>query len=303
MAALTAREPGDQRGERATRAVVLLTLVTMTVEIAGGFVFGSMALLADGWHMGSHAAALTITLFTYWYARRHAESPHFTFGTGKVGSLGAFASGVALGIVALLMMWESARRTLHARPISFDEALYVAVGGLVVNLLSAWLLRATPAQTSHGHGDALGDVHGHTAAGTDQNLHAAYLHVLADALTSLLAIGALLLGKLFHWVLLDPLMGMVGSIIILKWTVGLLRDSARVLLDEDPSPASTSQMRDALERAGFRLRDLHAWSLAPGTKAVILVLEADHAVDPRAVREALDGFEISHLTVEVHPPR
>ena len=215
----------DDGNERSTRRVMLLTIAMMIVEIAGGMIYGSMALLADGWHMGTHAVALGISAAAYRFARRHADSPHFSFGTGKVGDLGGFASAVVLAVVALLMAVESVERLLSPRPIQFNEAIAVAVAGLAVNVVSALLLRDHEAD-DHDRGH-----HHH-----DHNLKAAYLHVLADALTSLLAIVALLAGKGFGWVWMDPLMGVVGAAIITRWSWGLLRDTGRVLLDRDVDP-------------------------------------------------------------------
>ena len=198
-----------EQNERQTRLVIALTAVMMVIEIAAGMVFGSMALLADGWHMASHASALSITAFAYWFARRHRHSARYSFGTWKVSVLGGFTSAVVLGVVALLIVWESVGRFFVPREISFDQAIGVAVIGLVVNLVSAWLLRdGHDHGHDHGHVDASGH-HDH-----DHNLRAAYLHVLADALTSLTAIFALVCGKLFGWGWMDPAMGIVGSLVI-----------------------------------------------------------------------------------------
>jgi cation diffusion facilitator family transporter len=266
-------------GERRTWWVVAIATAMMIAEITGGWVFGSMALFADGWHMGSHTAALGITLYAYRFARRHAQDPRFSFGTGKVSSLGGFASGVALGVVAILMGWESAERVLRPEEIQFDEAIAVAAVGLGVNLLSAWLLghgHAHGHAHAHGHEDAHAheDEDAHNWMVEDHNLRAAYLHVLADALTSILAIFALIAGRVWGGRWLDPLMGLVGAGVILHWTVGLLRQSGRILLDCDPAPELSARVRAALEGdPADRVTDFHLWALAPGHYAAVARIE------------------------------
>jgi cation diffusion facilitator family transporter len=230
------------RGERRTGWVVALTLAMMTVEIAAGTIFGSMALLADGWHMGTHAAALSVAVFAYVYARRHAGDPRYSFGTGKVGALGGFASATGLAVVALLIFGESAQRLASPVAIRFDEAIAVACVGLAVNVVCALLLRE-----DHHHEGGPAD-HAHH----DHNLRGAYLHVLADAITSLLAIAALSTGKLLGWTWMDPVMGLVGSVVIARWSYGLLRDTSRVLLDaEVPEDrlAAIHELDAAVEKA------------------------------------------------------
>jgi cation diffusion facilitator family transporter len=233
----------DERkgAERRTWWVIGLTATMMTVEIAAGMIFGSMALLADGWHMGTHAAALGITVFAYVYARRHADNPRYSFGTGKVGALGGFASAVGLAVVALLVFGESVVRVASPVAIRFDEAIAVAVIGLVVNLASAFILRD---HHEHGHGAGEHDEHHHDHH--DHNLRGAYLHVMADAMTSVLAIVALIAGRQLGWVWMDPAMGIVGSIVIARWSYGLLRDTSGVLLDAEVPAAR----RDAIQAAG-----------------------------------------------------
>jgi len=287
--------PADQAGnERRTRLVIALTAVMMTAEIVTGTIYNSMALLADGWHMASHASALSVTAFAYWYARRHRNDRRYSFGTWKVGVLGGFSSAVLLGVIALLVAWESFGRLLEPRRIGFDEAIAVATLGLGVNLLSAWLLRG---DQQHDH-DLPGGSHEHHA---DHNLRAAYLHVLADALTSVTAIVALLGAKLFGWMWIDPLMGIVGSLVIARWSYGLLRDTSRVLLDGSVPPEVASGIREALERApGDMVSDLHVWHVGPAQVAVVVSIVSDA---PRAAdhyRRALsERAEIAHLTVEV----
>lgn len=293
------RFQADSRaGERATRRVIALTLAMMAVEIAAGLAFGSMALLADGWHMGTHAAALGITALAYRYARRHADNPLFAFGTGKVGELGGFASAVVLAVVALLMAGESVTRLFAPQAIRFEEAIAVAVAGLAVNLLSAWMLR-----DRHEHLHDGGHDHGHRPphGGRDHNLKAAYLHVLADALTSLLAVAALTAGRTLGWVWMDPVMGIVGAAIILRWSAGLLRATARVLLDRDVEPQTVAAITAAIEAADDnRVADIHVWRVGAGSLAVILSVVTHAPRPPEHYKRLLAGFpEIAHATVEV----
>ena len=213
------------------KIVFWLTTVVMVLEIAAGTWSGSMALLADGWHMGTHAAAFCITLFAYRYARKHANNERFSFGTGKVSVLGGYTSAIALGIVALLMFAESVHRLFNPESIQFNEAIIVAVIGLAVNVASMFLLGDHHHDHSHGHDHA--HHHGHDHHHHDHNLRAAYLHVLADALTSVLAIAALILGKLYGWNWLDAAMGIVGAVVISKWTMNLIKQTSPILLDEN----------------------------------------------------------------------
>ena len=250
--------------ERRTWWVIGLTAVMMVVEIVAGLVFGSMALLADGWHMGTHAAALGITVFAYVYARRHADDPRYSFGTGKVGALGGFASAVGLAVVALLVLVESLLRVASPVAIRFEEAIAVAVIGLIVNLASAFILRDDHA---HDGGDRKHHDHHHR----DHNLRGAYLHVLADALTSVLAIVALLAGKRLGWVWMDPAMGVVGSLVIARWSYGLLRDSSGVLLDAEIPVGRREAIRATVEAdADNRVVDLHVWRVGPRHLAAIV---------------------------------
>jgi cation diffusion facilitator family transporter len=266
----------------------------MVVEIIAGLIFNSMALTADGWHMGTHAAAFGITLFAYRYARRHANNPRFSFGTGKVSVLGGFASAIALGVVALLMAAESAHRLITPLDIRFNEAIVVAVVGLAVNLVSALLLK-----DNHHHGHEHGHGHGH-----DHNLRAAYFHVLADALTSVTAIIALVFGRLFGWVVLDPIMGIVGSLVIARWSIGLLKDTSGILLDGSVGTETRKAIRTAVEsRSGCRISDLHVWAVAPGHLAVILAVESDQPCTPGEIKAQLSGIpHLLHINVELHCP-
>jgi len=291
-------------GERRTRWVVAITLVMMAAEIAAGLAFGSMALLADGWHMGTHAAALGVAVFAYVYARSHAADPRYSFGTGKVGALGGFASAVGLAVVALLVLTESAARLASPVGIRFDEAIAVAFTGLAVNLLSAWLLRG-----EHGHANPDPDPdpdrdhhHGHDHHhGRDHNLRAAYLHVLADALTSVLAIVALLTGKTLGWTWMDPVMGIVGAIVIARWSLGLLRDTSAVLLDAEVGSAQREAIRAAVETSADRVADLHVWRVGPRRLAAIVSVVSPAPRPPAEYAARLRRFEhLAHVTVEVH---
>jgi cation diffusion facilitator family transporter len=284
-------------GERNTRRVIALTVMMMVVEIAAGMAFGSMALLADGWHMGTHAIALGITAFAYFFARKHAANPKFSFGTGKVGVLGGFASAVVLAVIALLMGAESVQRLLSPQPIRFNEAIGVAVLGLAVNLVSAFWLRDAPHHHDHSHGEA--DAHNHHH---DHNLRAAYLHVVADALTSVLAIVALSTGKLFGWVWMDPFMGIVGGLIILKWSQGLLWDTGKILLDRDVGQGPVDDIRAIIEAdSDNRVADIHVWRVGPRHLYAILSIVTHFPKSPEHYKALLAGHdELVHVTVEVN---
>jgi cation diffusion facilitator family transporter len=285
-------------GERRTRLVVILTACMMVVEVTAGYLFGSMALLADGWHMGTHVAALAISLFAYRYAREHADNPIYSFGTGKVSALGGYASAIALAVVAILMGMESVHRLLFPQTIHFDQAILVAFIGLVVNLVSAWLLHGGVAH-SHHHQDAAHDHHHHHH---DHNLRAAYLHVIADALTSVLAIIALFAGKYFDWLWMDACMGLVGAVLITRWGYGLLKETSRVLLDSAPDAETLEQIQQAVESdADNQITDLHVWRLGPRSYAVIISLVTHQPRDPKHYKALLRDFaELRHITIEVN---
>lgn len=292
---LTGRE---ESAERRTRIVVVLTVAMMVIEIGAGTLFNSMALLADGWHMSTHAGALGIAAFAYAFARKHADDHRFAFGTGKVGTLGGFASAVILFIVALLMAWESGRRLLTAQTIAFDEALGVAVLGLAVNLVSAVILGG------HGHEDHDdGHHHGHPHDHEehDHNLRAAYIHILADILTSVLAIAALLVGKHLGWWWMDPVMGFVGAAVITKWSLGLVRKTGAVLVDHSDDRELREEVRAAVEGdADNRLADLHLWQVGPGHWGAILSVVTHAPRGPDHYKGLLAAVhELSHVTVEV----
>ncbi|WP_242392501.1 CDF family Co(II)/Ni(II) efflux transporter DmeF [Anaeromyxobacter oryzisoli] len=320
-------------GERRTRWVVGITLTMMVGEIVAGIGFGSMALLADGWHMGTHAAALGVAVFAYVYARKHAADARYSFGTGKVGALAGFASAVGLAVVALLVLGESVMRLAAPVAIHYDEAIAVAVLGLAVNLGCALLLRDTPHEHGHAHGDhgehgheGHGHAHAHEDEDEDEHEHehdgpahphgpahrpdrhpdhnrrAAYLHVLADALTSVLAIVALLAGRSFGWTFMDPVMGVVGSVVIARWSLGLLRDTAAVLLDAEVQPAQRRAIAAAIEDGrDDRVADLHVWRVGPRHLAAIVSVVTRAPREPAHYRARLEGFpDLVHVTVEVN---
>ena len=285
--------------ERRTRIVIGITAAMMVVEIAGGIAFGSMALLADGWHMSTHVAAFLITALAYHFSRRHAHDSRYSFGTGKMGVLGGFASAVVLAVIALLMAGESVHRFIAPQPIRFDQAIGVAVIGLVVNLVCAWLLRDEP---QHHHGHAHGPEQGHDPGHHDLNLRAAYIHVLADALTSVTAIIALTAGKFLGWSWLDPAMGIVGSVIVSVWAYGLVRDSSGILLDRTPESSDLpDEIRRAVESDGdSRIADLHIWQVGAGKFAAIVCIAGHDPKPAETYREMFrEHVELVHVTVEV----
>jgi len=288
----------DERkgAERRTWWVIGLTASMMAVEITAGLLFGSMALLADGWHMGTHAAALGVTVFAYIYTRRNADNPRFSFGTGKVGALGGFASAVGLAVVALLILSESVVRVASPITIRFDEAIAVAILGLVINLASALILRD---HDHHGHHHDHDD---HHHEHHDHNLRGAYLHVLADALTSVLAIVALVAGRQLGWVWMDPMMGIVGALVIARWSYGLLRETSGVLLDAEISLAQRETIRATLESEGDdRVTDLHIWRVGPRHLAAIVSVVSHNPREPEHYKSRLSKHaDLVHVTVEVH---
>jgi cation diffusion facilitator family transporter len=283
------------RHERRTWLVVGLTAAMMAAEIIGGSLFGSMALLADGWHMATHASALAIAALAYSFARRRADDPRFSFGTGKLGELSGFASALILAMIALFIGYESVMRVFHPVGIAYPEALAVATLGLGVNVLSAWLLRH-----EHLHADGHEHDNSHEHGRDDHNIRAAYVHVLADALTSVLAIGALLTAWQFGLIWIDPLIGIVGAGVILAWATSLIRSSGGVLLDTVPDQNLLARLRILLEVKGDRVTDLHLWRVGPGHVAVIASILVDHPEPPDAYKARLAGIGgLSHVTVEV----
>jgi cation diffusion facilitator family transporter len=282
--------------ERRTRIVIGITATMMVVEIAAGISCGSMALLADGWHMSTHVAAFLITALAYHFSRRRRADARYSFGTGKMGVLGSFASAIVLAVVAVLMAGESVHRFFVPQPIHFNQAIGVAAIGLVVNLVCAWLLRGEH-HPSGGHG------HGHGQGHHDLNLRAAYVHVLADALTSVTAIVALTAGKFLGWTWLDSVMGLVGSMIVAVWAYGLVRDSSGILLDRTPESCDLpDEIRRAVESDGdSRISDLHVWQVSGGKFAAIVCIVGH---DPKAAETYRELFraheELAHVTIEVH---
>ncbi|MCR0984154.1 CDF family Co(II)/Ni(II) efflux transporter DmeF [Roseomonas populi] len=285
------------RNERRVRAVIALTVAMMVVEIVAGLAYGSMALVADGLHMSTHAAAMLIAAGAYFYARKHVANPRFTFGTGKFGDLAGFASAVILALIALFIGYESLLRLTDPVPIAFGQAIGVAVVGLVVNLASAWLLKDDHSH-DHGHHHAH---HDHSHGGHDNNLRSAYLHVFADALTSILAIVALALGSLYGWTWLDPMMGIVGALVIAHWSLGLVRSAGGVLLDYvPPGEDLPEEIRSAIETGDDRITDLHVWQVGPGHHAAIVSIATSRPLPLASYRAKLAHIhDLSHLTLEV----
>jgi len=281
-----------EENARRTLWVVMLTVVMMVAEIAAGYLTGSMALLADGFHMATHAGALGIAAAAYAYAKRHARSPRYSFGTGKVGDLGGFASALILALVALGIGVESVIRLLEPTAVQFGTATLIAIVGLVVNIVSALLLGH-----GHSHGHDHDDEHHHH--GNDNNLKSAYVHVLADALTSVLAIAALLAGRYLGWVWLDPVMGIVGAIVIARWAWSLMGVTAGVLLDQTDEHVA-AEIRERVEQPGdARITDLHVWRVGPDAHAAIVSVLGQATTDAERIRERLKPVhEVSHLTVE-----
>ena len=303
-------------GESRTIIVILITAAMMGIEIAAGFAYGSMALLADGLHMGSHAAALTISAFAYIFARKKAHDRSFSFGTGKVNALGGYTGAVLLVLFALLMVSESLHRLLVPVAISFNQAIGVAVLGLIVNGVSMFVLGHDGHDHGHGHshghdhhhhdhGDGAHD-HPHHEHHHDHNLRAAYLHVLADTLTSLLAIVALLAAKYYGWIWMDPLMGIVGAILITKWSMGLLKQSGAVLLDRQGPDALIENVVKRIESlpCNGEIVDLHVWAIGPNIYSTAITVLADNENVAALLKSELRNLtSIVHSTIEVHQRR
>ena len=291
----------DQKrpGELRTIIVIVITATMMMVEITTGIIFGSMALLADGLHMASHSVALTINAFAYIYARRHAHDIKYSFGTGKVNALGGFTGAVLLAIFALMMVWESVERIIYPIGIAYNQAIFVAVLGLIVNGASVFILGH---RHDHADADNSHEHHGHEHHHHhDHNLRAAYLHVLADALTSLLAIVALLMAKYIGLIWMDPLMGIVGAILVSRWSLGLLRTTSTVLLDNQGPEHLRSKITQCIEDDDNRVTDLHLWSIGPNIYSVIISVVARTPQPPEYYKELIpSSLGLVHLTIEVH---
>lgn len=290
---------GNPLAEKNTARVVALTTLMMAVEIIGGYTFNSMALLADGWHMSSHALALGLSLFAYIFARRFALDARFAFGTWKIEVLGGYTSAILLMMVAALMMFQSIDRLLSPSPIYYDQAIAIAIAGLVVNLVCAWLLKdGHGAGHHHHHAD-----HDHGPHHGDLNLRSAYLHVIADAATSVLAIFALIGGKFWGAIWLDPVMGIVGAVLVAVWAYGLLRDSGRVLLDAEMNAPVVTEIREVIDASPIKaeISDLHVWRVGKDKYACILGLITAEAASPEYFRQQLRVHEeLAHVTVEVN---
>jgi len=299
-----------ERNERKTWAVIVICAAMMVAEIVGGLWFGSVALIADGLHMSTHAGALLIAALAYTYSRRYVDDARLTFGTGKFGDLAAFTSAIALAMIALLIGYESLDRFVNPVPIAFSQAIPIAVVGLGVNLLSVFLLQDDH-DTRHGHAhdhhphphDDPHDDHNHASGSMvhrDHNLRAAFVHVMADAAVSLLVIIGLLCGRAFGWVWMDPLMGLVATAVILSWSWTLVRSAGAVLLDVCPDPALSRKIVTRLEQGSDRVSDLHLWRLGPGHLAAVISLVTHEPRSPEQYKRQLLGFVgLSHVTIEV----
>ncbi len=290
-------DAGNPLAEVSVRRALWLTVVMMVIEIAGGWWYNSMAVLADGWHMSSHALALGLSAFAYSFARRHAGHRHYAFGTWKIEVLGGYTSALLLMVVAALMTFQSVERLLRPQAIHYPEAIVIAVAGLAVNLLCAWWLRG-----SHGHHEHEHE-HGHdTARHADMNVRSAYLHVLADAATSVLAIVALSGGLLWGADWLDPVMGLAGAALVTAWAWGLLRDSGRILLDAEMDAPVVAEIREAIEQGEVpaRITDLHVWRVGRAKYAVVVSVATASGKDGEYFRRLLCVHEeLAHVTVEV----
>jgi cation diffusion facilitator family transporter len=327
---------GHEANERKTWAVIALCGIMMIVEIVGGGLFGSIALIADGLHMSTHAGAMLIAALAYTYARRHATDNRFVFGTGKLGDLAGFTSAIVLGIMALLIGYEALQRFFEPVAIGFSEAIPIAVVGLAVNIASAWLLSGTE-HHGHSHGGrhshdeghsysnmpSHGEAHSHsnilspvahhhhehgvhshgapTSATTrDNSIRSAYAHVLADAFVSVLAITGLILAKVYGWLWMDPLAGIIGAVVIANWSITLIRDTAGILLDVCQDEVTREKLRRTIEIDGDRVMDLHLWRLGPGHLAAVLAVATSKPRDATFYRGRLSSFAcLSHITVEV----
>ena len=291
-------DEGNPLAEKNTLRVAILTAVMMVVEIAGGWYYNSMALLADGWHMSSHTVALGLSVFAYACARRFAHDPRFSFGTWKIEVLGGYTSAIFLVMVAGLMIFQSLERLITPSPIHYNQAIAIAIVGLLVNLVSAWLLKdGHHHDHAHDHGEHAH--HGHH----DLNLRSAYMHVLADAATSVLAIIALFGGKLWGITWLDPVMGLVGAVLVSVWAYGLLRDTGRVLLDAEMNVPVVAEIREVIAASPVQAQicDLHVWRVGKGKFACILSLATDNDASPEYFKQQLNIHEeLVHISIEIN---
>ncbi len=316
--------------ERKTWGVIALCSLMMVAEIVGGALFGSLALIADGLHMSTHAGAMLIAALAYTYARRHADDPRFSFGTGKLGDLAGFTSAIVLALIAVLIAYEAIARLLSPVAIAFAEAIPIAALGLVVNIVSAWMLSGTdhghdhglshPAHphspevsgheglAHHGHGAHEGQAghvgHEHhvlaAAAHQDNSIRSAYIHVVADAAVSVVAIVGLLLARTYGWLFMDPVAGIIGALVIASWAYRLMRDTSLILLDVCPDDRTRERLRNAIERDGDQVVDLHMWRVGPGHLAAVVEVATVSSRDAAYYRSQLQHFPaLSHVTVEV----
>jgi cation diffusion facilitator family transporter len=298
-------DEGNPLAEKNTLRVAILTAVMMVIEIAGGWYYNSMALLADGWHMSSHTVALGLSVFAYAFARKYAHDPRFSFGTWKIEVLGGYTSAIFLVMVAGLMVYQSVERLFAPTPIHYDQAIAIAIVGLLVNLASAWMLKDGHAHNhGHDHGHHDHHDHGHDHHGHhDLNLRSAYMHVLADAATSVLAIIALFGGKLWGLSWLDPVMGLVGATLVSVWAYGLIRDTGRVLLDAEMGAPVVEEIREVIAASPLRaeIADLHVWRVGKGKYACILSLATDNEASPEYFKEQLSIHEeLVHISIEIN---
>jgi len=295
-------DEGSEAAENSTRIVMWITAAMMLVEITAGWWFNSMALLADGWHMSSHAVAIGLSAFAYAAARKYAEDKRFAFGTWKIEVLAGFTSAIFLLGVAAMMVFGSIERLLSPEPIHYKEAIIVGVFGLLVNLVCAWVL----GQAHHGHGHHEHNHHHDHDHQHDLNLKSAYLHVIADAATSVLAIIALVGGWIYGWSWLDPVMGIVGAILVAVWAKGLVKETAKVLLDREMDHAVVDEIREVITAENSsdttRMTDLHVWRVGKNAYACALsIVTRDHGITPMVIRQQLSVHdEIVHTTIEIH---
>jgi cation diffusion facilitator family transporter len=306
--------PDHERAERRTWAVIVLCTIMMVAEIIGGALFGSLALIADGMHMSTHAGALLLAALAYTFARKYADDPNFSFGTGKFGDLAGYSSAIVLAMIAILIGYEAVSRLLDPVPISFNEAIPIAALGLLVNIASAWLLAGGhhhghehDHSHDHDHDHDHDHLHSHGHDEThhrDNNMRAAVVHVIADAAVSVLVIVGLLLARAFGWLWMDPLAGFIGALVIASWSIALIRDTGAILLDRTPDPGMAEKVRLAIENEGDRVTDLHLWRLGPGHLGAIVSVATSNRREPSHYRQRLAGFaDLSHVTVEVqHVP-